>query len=87
MQSRLMAFCHDNMTCIADVRRPDEVSKIGGLPVYLSIQVKGLEKSVAWIPRVIACAGRPHQALTRRCPRVWLGRTREPRLAELRRAR
>ena len=36
---------------VIDVRRPDEVSRIGGLPVYLSIQLKDLEKSVAWIPR------------------------------------
>ncbi len=36
---------------VIDVRRPDEVSSIGGLPVYLSIQTKDLEKSLAWIPR------------------------------------
>lgn len=36
---------------VIDVRRPDEVSEIGGLPVYLSIQAADLEKSVAWIPR------------------------------------
>jgi rhodanese-related sulfurtransferase len=36
---------------VIDVRRPDEVSKIGGLPVYLSIQLQDLEKSVAWIPK------------------------------------
>jgi len=36
---------------VIDVRRPDEVSKIGGLPVYLSVQVGDLERSVAWIPR------------------------------------
>ena len=36
---------------VIDVRRPDEVSKIGGLPVYLSIQLGDLEKSLAWIPR------------------------------------
>jgi rhodanese-related sulfurtransferase len=36
---------------VIDVRRPDEVSKIGGLPVYLSIQLNDLEKSLAWIPR------------------------------------
>ena len=35
---------------VIDVRRPDEVSKIGGLPVYLSIQLGDLEKSLAWIP-------------------------------------
>jgi rhodanese-related sulfurtransferase len=34
-----------------DVRRPDEVSTIGGFPVYLSIQLKELEKSLAWIPK------------------------------------
>jgi rhodanese-related sulfurtransferase len=36
---------------VIDVRRPDEVSDIGGLPVYLSIQQKDLEKSLAWIPK------------------------------------
>jgi len=36
---------------VIDVRRPDEVSKIGGLPVYLSIQLNDLEKSLAWIPK------------------------------------
>jgi hypothetical protein len=32
---------------VIDVRRPDEVTDIGGLPVYLSIQAKDLEKSLA----------------------------------------
>ena len=36
---------------IIDVRRPDEVKDIGGFPVYLSIQINDLEKSLAWIPR------------------------------------
>jgi rhodanese-related sulfurtransferase len=36
---------------ILDVRRPDEVKDIGGFPVYLSIQIGDLEKSLAWIPR------------------------------------
>jgi rhodanese-related sulfurtransferase len=36
---------------ILDVRRPDEVTAIGGFPVYLSIQSKELEKSTAFIPR------------------------------------
>jgi rhodanese-related sulfurtransferase len=36
---------------VIDVRRPDEVTDIGGLPVYLSIQQKDLEKSLAWIPK------------------------------------
>jgi len=34
-----------------DVRRPDEVTSIGGFPVYLSVQIAELEKSVAWIPK------------------------------------
>lgn len=36
---------------VVDVRRPDELTKIGGFPVYLSIQSKDLEKSLAFIPR------------------------------------
>jgi rhodanese-related sulfurtransferase len=36
---------------VIDVRRPDEVSTIGGLPVYLSIQQKDLANSLAWIPK------------------------------------
>ncbi len=36
---------------VIDVRRPDEVSDVGGVPVYLSIQIGDLEKSLAWIPK------------------------------------
>lgn len=36
---------------LIDVRRPDEVTAIGGFPVYLSIQLDDLEKSLAWIPK------------------------------------
>ena len=36
---------------LIDVRRPDEVSTIGGFPVYLSVQASDLEKSLAWIPK------------------------------------
>jgi rhodanese-related sulfurtransferase len=36
---------------VIDVRRPDEVSEIGGLPVYLSIQAGDLQKSLAWIAK------------------------------------
>ena len=32
---------------VIDVSRPDEVSDIGGVPVYLSIQAGDLEKSLA----------------------------------------
>ncbi|QSA96423.1 rhodanese-like domain-containing protein [Methylococcus sp. EFPC2] len=34
-----------------DVRRPDEVSKVGSFPVYLSVQAGDLEKNLAFIPK------------------------------------
>ncbi len=34
-----------------DLRRPDELTRIGGFPVYLSIQLADLEKSLAFIPK------------------------------------
>jgi rhodanese-related sulfurtransferase len=36
---------------IIDVRRPDEISSVGGLPVYLSIQLSDLENRLDWIPK------------------------------------
>lgn len=36
---------------LIDVRRPDELTNNGGFPVYLSIQAKDLEKSLAFIPK------------------------------------
>lgn len=36
---------------IIDVRRPDELTRNGGFPAYLSIQSKDLEKHLAYIPR------------------------------------
>jgi rhodanese-related sulfurtransferase len=36
---------------IVDVRRPDEITAIGGLPVYLSVQLADLEQYTAWIPK------------------------------------
>jgi len=36
---------------VIDVRRPDEISSVGGLPVYLSIQLKDLENRLDWIPK------------------------------------
>jgi rhodanese-related sulfurtransferase len=36
---------------VIDVRRPDELTKFGGLPVYLSIQPNDLEKNLAYIPK------------------------------------
>jgi rhodanese-related sulfurtransferase len=36
---------------IVDVRRPDEISRIGGFPVYLAVQPADLEANLKWIPR------------------------------------
>lgn len=36
---------------LIDLRRPDELTAIGGFPVYLSIQLADLEKSLAFIPK------------------------------------
>ena len=45
------ALAEPGKVLLIDVRRPDEVSSIGGFPVYLSIQVKELEHSLDWIPK------------------------------------
>jgi rhodanese-related sulfurtransferase len=42
---------HPESLVLVDVRRPDEVTAIGGFPVYLSIQLKELANSTAWIPK------------------------------------
>jgi len=42
---------HPERILVIDVRRPDEVTAIGGLPVFLSVQVSDLENRLAWIPR------------------------------------
>jgi rhodanese-related sulfurtransferase len=34
-----------------DLRRPDEISKIGTFPVYLNVQLADLEKNLAFIPK------------------------------------
>lgn len=36
---------------VLDVRRPDELTAIGGFGIYLSIQSGELEKSLPWIPK------------------------------------
>ena len=40
-----------NEILIIDLRRPDELTTIGGFPVYLSIQADQLEKSLEFIPK------------------------------------
>ena len=36
---------------IIDVRRPDEISAIGGFPAYLSVQAKDIDAGAVFIPR------------------------------------
>ncbi|MES2579364.1 MAG: SMP-30/gluconolactonase/LRE family protein [Pseudomonadota bacterium] len=45
-----------NEVVLIDLRRPDELIKIGGFPVYLNIQAKELEKYVDFIPKDKAVA-------------------------------
>jgi rhodanese-related sulfurtransferase len=50
---------------ILDVRRPDELTKIGGFPVYLSIQSSDVQKSLGYIPKdrlIIVVSNRAHRA-------------------------
>jgi rhodanese-related sulfurtransferase len=42
---------HPETLLLIDVRRPDELTSIGGFPVYFSVQLKDLESSTAWIPK------------------------------------
>ena len=42
---------HPERVLLLDLRRPDEVSTIGGFPVYLSIQIGELEKHLSEIPK------------------------------------
>jgi rhodanese-related sulfurtransferase len=44
-------LAHPANLLIVDVRRPDELTKIGGFPVYLSVQIKDLEHRLDWIPK------------------------------------
>jgi len=44
-------LAHPDKLLILDVRRPDELTKIGGFPVFLSVQIKDLENRLQWIPK------------------------------------
>jgi len=43
-------LAHPDQILLIDVRRPDEITSIGGFPVYLSIQVKDLKDHLNAIP-------------------------------------
>jgi rhodanese-related sulfurtransferase len=50
---------------VLDIRRPDELVKVGGFPVYLSIQTADVQKSLASIPRdrlIVTVSNRAHRA-------------------------
>jgi rhodanese-related sulfurtransferase len=40
-----------NLILFIDLRRPDEISKIGSFPVYLNVQINDLEKQLDFIPK------------------------------------
>lgn len=50
---------------VIDVRRPDELIARGQFPVFLSIQIKDVEKYLAYIPKeraIITVSNRAHRA-------------------------
>ena len=50
---------------VIDVRRPDELTKTGGFPIYLSIQLKNLPESLDYIPKdrlIVTVSNRAHRA-------------------------
>ncbi len=50
---------------VLDIRRPDELTTIGGFPVYLSVQVNDLEKKLAYLPKdrtIVIVSNRAHRA-------------------------
>jgi rhodanese-related sulfurtransferase len=44
-------LAHPEKVLLIDVRRPDEISTIGGFPVYLNIQIKDLKNHLGEIPK------------------------------------
>ena len=50
---------------VLDTRRPDELTKIGSFPVYLSIQTADIQRSLSFIPRdrlIVTVSNRAHRA-------------------------
>ncbi|WP_457798191.1 rhodanese-like domain-containing protein [Methylocystis sp. S23] len=50
---------------VLDVRRPDELTKFGGFPAYLSIQTADVQRSLSYIPRdrlIVIVSNRAHRA-------------------------
>lgn len=58
-------FIKPESLLVLDIRRPDELTTIGGFPVYLSIQVSDLEKNLAYLPKdrtIVIVSNRAHRA-------------------------
>jgi len=58
-------FAKPEKLLVLDVRRPDELTNVGGFPVYLSIQAKDLENRLAYIPKdrkIVTVSNRAHRA-------------------------
>jgi rhodanese-related sulfurtransferase len=56
---------HPEKILFIDVRRPDELTKLGGFPIYLSIQAKNLADSLDYIPKgrqIVTVSNRAHRA-------------------------
>ena len=50
---------------VLDIRRPDEITKNGGFPVYLSIQTADVQRSLSFIPRdrlIVTVSNHAHRA-------------------------
>lgn len=44
-------LAYPDQVLIVDVRRPDEITSIGGFPAYLSVQAKDIDSGAVFIPR------------------------------------
>ena len=56
---------HPEKLLFIDVRRPDELTKVGGFPIYLSIQLKNLQESTEYISKdrlIVTVSNRAHRA-------------------------
>lgn len=56
---------HPEKLLILDLRRPDELVRLGGFPVYLSIQNANLQESLDYIPKdrtIVTVSNRAHRA-------------------------
>lgn len=58
-------FASPESVLVVDVRRPDELTRVGGFPVYLSVQADSLGGSLAWLPKdrsIVVVSNRAHRA-------------------------